>query len=251
MSVRNGLAFGKEREEAFKRIIQGVYTKGQPTSFGGRSGSIVHDTGKDWAFEFAKDCWMIIPAESAGQLKALHAANPDPDDVTRMTPWELTSYARKLPHSFTRHRPKVELEGGAEPAFDLDLVYADCHADAFVQNLTSGGDRLLVEVKCHLTCRESGNVAVEFDQLDHTTGGQKPSGIALSQAHYYVHEFVRGFWIVMPISWQHKMLEEGELHNIWKAYGCGDRNNSNHIIHVGSMVHYLQEKAPIATLAVA
>lgn len=80
------------------------------------------------------------------------------------------------------------------PKFDKDLRDGEAREDAFVHVLL----KAKVEHKHDRKCEETGNLAIEYEQVC-SDGQTRPSGIAITEADWYAIEFAPDTWVLIPI----------------------------------------------------
>lgn len=79
-------------------------------------------------------------------------------------------------------------DGLARQGFDIDLRDGEAHEDALVHTFLQ--DK--VEVKADFKAARTGNVFIEYQQKG------RPSGIAITEAHYWAIHVVGNGWAIIP-----------------------------------------------------
>lgn len=108
-----------------------------------------------------------------------------------------------------------------KPGFDIDLRYGEAREDAFVHVLL----RSKVEVKSDRKARETGNVAVEYEQVG-TDGQARPSGIATTEADWYAVEYDAGRWQLIETAQLKELARRAIRANRHKWIGDNDEHHN-------------------------
>ena len=82
--------------------------------------------------------------------------------------------------------------GVARAGFDLDLLHGEAKEGALAYALT----KARVEVKADAKCRETGNLAVEYETR-YRDGSKKPSGISVTEAEWWAFEIEDDTWLLL------------------------------------------------------
>ena len=112
---------------------------------------------------------------------------------------------------------------GYNAKFDKDLREGQAREDAFVHTLL----RSRVEHKRDKKCADTGNVAIEYEQVCRD-GEKRKSGISITEADRYAIEFSPERWLIVPVE------DVKELARLAIAEGrhrwIGDNNNHHNAL---------------------